>query len=312
MPSPLVCLERDIDIAPVILGANEQSNLIIPDNQITLSAMVNDIVYVASNGFSTSVVVTRDGSPISQQYFNGPTSTTPSIILPGTYFTNTASTCTPATFYTATGSSTIWNSSPIFTNGISYPSSICGTSKIKRGPMVKKSIRSSIKRAMKLIANFGMEEDVRIFLGGDTIEVSHPDSLYKFVVTKYRGNLLSATERAGHSTPYKLELYTKTDVHIANLCVVMEGTPLLDQVLALSMFVKSGCEDDILHKANYNQLTQDKELRQRLAGNNPIMRKKLRVDDIEIKSERANGIALPDGSFYRSTTSINQEMEQYV
>lgn len=157
--------------------------------------------------------------------------------------------------------------------------------KPRRGPLIKKSVKSSIKRALKLISNFGMEEDVRIFLGGETIEVSHPDSLFKFVMTKSYNSLLHRTEFAAYSTPYKLELYTKTDVHIANLCVVMKETPILDQVLALAMFVKTGCEVDILHKANYSSLNNDKELRNLLAGDDSIMRQKLRVDDVEINGQ---------------------------
>jgi hypothetical protein len=160
--------------------------------------------------------------------------------------------------------------------------------KVKRGPLIKKSIRSSIKRAMKLISNFGMEDDIKIFLGGNEIEVSHPDSLFKFVLTKYNGNLLRATESTGFSTPYKLELYTKTDIHVANLCVYLEDTPLLDQVFALALFVKTGDEEMILSKANFNLLTSDIELRKNLALANPYLEKKLRVNEIQAPSHEYN------------------------
>lgn len=165
--------------------------------------------------------------------------------------------------------------------------------KPKRGPLIKKSIRSSIKRAMKLIANFGMEEDLRVFFSGGGIEISHPESLLKFVISKKHNMLLSATERCGHHVPYNLALYTKTDIHVSDLCVYMEGTPILDQLLAVSMFVKSGNEEDLLVKANYLNLTKDIDLRRSLATDLPMLTKKLRADNILItdsfNTERIQG-----------------------
>lgn len=150
----------------------------------------------------------------------------------------------------------------------------------KQGPLIKKSVKSSIKRALKLISNFGMEEDIRIFLGGDEIEVSHPESLFKFVISKKENTLIQYTEKCGHHTPYNLGLYTKTNIHVADLCVYFNQTPILDQILALSIFIKTGDENDLLEKANYNRLTSDKELRKSLAYNNPMLEKKLRIHEI--------------------------------
>ena len=145
----------------------------------------------------------------------------------------------------------------------------------KRGPLIKKSVRSSIKRALKLMANFGMEEEVKVFLGGNEIEVSHPESLLKFVISKGRYNIVSRTEQPGYSTPYKLSLYTKTNIHVADLCVYMENTPMLDQILALSMFVKTGDEEMILRKANFSRLCPDMGLRKLLATAHPVLGRKL-------------------------------------
>ncbi len=146
-------------------------------------------------------------------------------------------------------------------------------------PKVKKSTRSSIKRALKLMTGMGFEDDVRIFLNGDTIEVAHPDSLFKFVISKYDRSLIQRTEYPGYSTPYRLELYTKSDVHIANLCVYMDQTPVLDQVLGVAMFIKSGSEEMILKKANWNSLTQDLELREIIALEYPYLKPKMRLPE---------------------------------
>lgn len=157
--------------------------------------------------------------------------------------------------------------------------------KPKRGPLIHKSIRSSIKKAMQLIDNFGMSDDIKVFLAGDDIEVSHPNSVFKFVLQKGGHNLIQRTEYPGYSTPYKLSLYTKTDVHVADLCVYMDKTPMLDQVLALSMFIKTGNEDAILDKANFRNLCGDKDLRTTLALGIPTLQQKLRVQDIDITNK---------------------------
>jgi hypothetical protein len=143
--------------------------------------------------------------------------------------------------------------------------------------IVKKSTRSSIKRALKLMMGMGFEEDVRVFLNGDSIEISHPNSLFKFVITKHSRSLIRYTEHPGYSTPYRLELYTKSDVHIANLCVYMEQTPVLDQILGVAMFIKSGSEEMILKEANWSGLLDDMETREILALEYPYLEKKLQL-----------------------------------
>jgi len=142
-------------------------------------------------------------------------------------------------------------------------------------PSVLKSVRNSIKRSLRLISNFGMEEDVRIFLGGKSIEVSHPSSMFKFVLSKSYNSLINNTQRPSHAIPYQLQLYTKSDVHIANLCVIMDKTPVLDQVLALAMYVRSGDEDEILRIANFSMRVKSPELLEAIVKDRPYLRKKL-------------------------------------
>ena len=120
-----------------------------------------------------------------------------------------------------------------------------------------------IKKAIKLISGYGMDEDLKLFLGGNSIELSYPRSNFKFVITKSRNNIVEKTRNSSLSTPFNLDLYTKTNVYLSSLCVYVEDTPILDQILAIAMFVKNGCEEMILEKANYFRLTKspkDREL----------------------------------------------------
>jgi hypothetical protein len=99
--------------------------------------------------------------------------------------------------------------------------------------------------------------------------------MFKFLLSKRQyGGLIDRTIQPGYSTPYHLELYTKTDVHVANLCVYMEKTPILDQILALSMFIKSGDENHILETANWSHIVKDPVLQQAIQIQAPSLASK--------------------------------------
>ena len=136
--------------------------------------------------------------------------------------------------------------------------------------------RGAIKRALKLMDNVGFGNDVRVFLGGDTVEVCHPDSMFKFLLSKSHHSVIDRTIKPGYSTPYKLQLYTKTDVHVADLCVYMQDTPMLDQVLAVSMFIQSGDEEHILEKANWSSVIRDPVMREAIRLHAPSLSNKFR------------------------------------
>lgn len=138
--------------------------------------------------------------------------------------------------------------------------------------------KGAIKRALKLMDSVGFGNDIRIFLRGDSIEIAHPDSLFKFVMHKQSyGGVIDKTINTGIGTPYVLDLYTKTDVFVASLCVYLKDTPILDQILAVSMFIKSGDEDIILKQANWFRLTDDEDTVLEVAVNYPELEDKLRL-----------------------------------
>jgi hypothetical protein len=121
--------------------------------------------------------------------------------------------------------------------------------------------------------NVGFGDDVRVFLNGDDVEVSHPESIFKFVLSKKNDSLLRYTTYPTRSTPYHLDLYTKTNVYVASLCVYFEDTPVLDQVLALSMFIKTGDEEHILKTANWSRVNA--EIKDDIINLHPYLRAKL-------------------------------------
>jgi hypothetical protein len=117
----------------------------------------------------------------------------------------------------------------------------------------KRPVRGAIKKVCKLFAQFRQEDNLRLFVSGQEVELSHPDSKFKFILRPLGepGWLEERSANGRAHTPYDLSLLTKDDVFIAKLCVYFKDTPVLDQLLALSLFVQSGEELKVLEKANF-------------------------------------------------------------
>lgn len=279
------------------LSANVSGTIIVPDST---PAVVNtvmpesvDLPNVEEGPASTFLITSNPGDRLVVPSGTFSATTT------GTYYTGTAggwlyfrstsptggTAMTSAAFFTSSTTSTTvwcnastghWHITPAAVRELTEEDRArMRTIEILRKARDVEKAKPSIKRALRLMANFGMEEDVRVFMGGGKIEVSHPDSLFKFVLEKGHSSLIERTLRPGHSTPYRLGLYTKSDVHVADLCVYLKDTPILDQILAISMFIKTGNEEEILRKANFFSLSDDRETREIISLEHPSLSKKL-------------------------------------
>jgi hypothetical protein len=85
------------------------------------------------------------------------------------------------------------------------------------------------------------------------VTLSNPNSAFKFVLKPLgvQGWLIDRTQVGRTHTPYELSLYTKDDVYLSKLCVYFDKTPVLDQLLALTLFIESGDELKVLERANW-------------------------------------------------------------
>lgn len=255
---------------------NTEQEIITPDQSLvsgtiylidgnSVNSTTNNLPSIPSN--STGIFIINNTNTNQNQIF---TNTTYNVI--------SSSTCCGWSYYNSTTNTIQTTSTNIITNELvlhgnnnyirygnitsnGYNLNI----KNNKFNSVKKTVKNSIKRALKLLDNFGMEEDTKIFLNGKDIEISHPDSLFKFVITKRKySNIISATEYPSRSTPFSLELFTKTGIHLANLCVYAEDTPMLDQLFMVAMYVKSGNEEDLLRTANFSSICRDIELKEKI------------------------------------------------
>lgn len=116
----------------------------------------------------------------------------------------------------------------------------------------KRHIRGAIKKGLALLASFGRQKEVSLLVSGQRAVLSHPDSPFKLELVPYSaGWLEDRTMRPGATAPFEIHLLTKEDVHLSRLCVLFEETPVLDQLLALSLYVDTGNEMELFHKANW-------------------------------------------------------------
>lgn len=118
---------------------------------------------------------------------------------------------------------------------------------------LRRKARAAIKKASELLCNLGQEENLKLFVSGKEVEISNESSPFKFVLRPLKeANWLEQRSLKGHShTPYDLALLTKDNIHLARLCVYFDETPVLDQLLALTLFVQAGDEQALLSKANW-------------------------------------------------------------
>lgn len=242
-----------------LIALPENTTIQVPANGTTRIYTNNTGIYIVEGTIGPDQIAT------SRVWYSQTSSTSTAVTWPS--INSTQTTCTSATtgniaVYTNGDTNFVYYTGctgiPAYTNA-----AIVGGNYRREPQPVKKFVKNSIKRALKLLDNFGMEQDTKIFLKGDEVEISHPESLFKFVITKRKyGNIISATERPLRSVPFTLELFTKNGIHLANLCVYAEETPMLDQLFMVAMYVKSGNEEDLLRKANFFSITKDKALKE--------------------------------------------------
>lgn len=113
--------------------------------------------------------------------------------------------------------------------------------------------KAAVKKATRLFDGLGKSEELRMFVSSSEVTLQGPDSPLKFVLKplKASGWLLDRTIAGRAHTPYELQLLTKDDIHLANLCVYFQDTPVLDQMLSLMLFIETGNELEVLMKANW-------------------------------------------------------------
>lgn len=140
----------------------------------------------------------------------------------------------------------------------------------------RRHVRGAIKKGLSLLTKFGRHKEAQLLVSGHRAVLSHPDSPFKLELAPYTSGWLTArTRRPSGTAPFEIHLMTKDDVHLGRLCVLFQDTPVLDQLLALSMYVDTGNEMELLQKANWFGVKDESRVRQVLQDKAPQLLDKL-------------------------------------
>lgn len=124
-----------------------------------------------------------------------------------------------------------------------------------RGPL--KEDRKIFKRQYKLLGSVIEDKEIHCFLNGKVIELTSERTgiTYKFRLDEKRLSSVSSFNRTYyHSTPYLLDIFDRDQVYLASLCVVIKDTPVLDQLAALILYIRSGEDALVLKTANMHTI----------------------------------------------------------
>jgi hypothetical protein len=112
------------------------------------------------------------------------------------------------------------------------------TGKMKRLPKTDiKRARKAMVKGTNLFAKLFGKEKIKMFLGGGTVTIEGVNFDYRVRKGSVDITMHTLRPNVGH-IPYSLEICSKDGIVLANGCVYFENTPVIDQLIALSLYVR--------------------------------------------------------------------------
>jgi hypothetical protein len=110
--------------------------------------------------------------------------------------------------------------------------------------------KKAIKKGLKMLNNFISNDDFRLFTNGDgfTIEGNKFNYCFKKSHTDFIQHTLNPN---GSHIPFDMMILDKNNIELCKACIYFNETPIIDQLLAIVLHLKSGNECEILSTANY-------------------------------------------------------------
>ncbi len=120
----------------------------------------------------------------------------------------------------------------------------------KRKPVrIEQRTRSAIKKGISMLTALVGPEPVRSYISGDGFNLE--GRLFDYKVSKTVG-IVGHTQNTGNGhTPYRLTIMEKdTGTVLGDACVYFKNTPVIDQLIALTFFIRNGEEEELIKTAN--------------------------------------------------------------
>lgn len=118
-----------------------------------------------------------------------------------------------------------------------------------------KKVRRALGKSAEMLKRIAGREPTHIFLSGKILTVKSETTGLTYQFTK-SGDLLEKTAYAMRTVPYQMRML-KDGKSLARLCVYIENTPVLDQLGAILLYIRSGEDKIFLDKANFFEVGDD-------------------------------------------------------
>jgi len=224
---------------------------------MNIASVPTDIVstphsYVSSSNTGIIYYTTSSGSTETWYTCNSNTTTSRIIIDNSNYRIYGR----PSTAYTSTGYTAFYNSGNSYSIG--GTSSVYTPTKIDHRKIRTKrdNTRKALWKSIRLYDSlFGMD-DIKVFLDGGSFIIE--GELFDYRISrKTSTNLLDHTGNPGSMfIPYLLEWLNKDAEVLFQGCTVFRNTPVIDQITALALHIKSD-EEYVLRNTNISMLTSE-------------------------------------------------------
>jgi hypothetical protein len=129
----------------------------------------------------------------------------------------------------------------------------------------ERSRRRVIRRSLSFLERIIGEDNARIFVSGDRITATGQH----FQLIMKKNHRLSTS---GHGS-LEIEVADSNGIVLSNLCLYLEDTPVMDQVAAFAMDMRSGGEAEIISKGNLYKIRDEAHANARLALLHPRITK---------------------------------------
>jgi hypothetical protein len=110
--------------------------------------------------------------------------------------------------------------------------------------------KKAIRKGLKMLNNFISNDDFRLFSNGNgfIIEGDKFNYCFKKSHTEFIQHTLNPN---GSHIPFDMMILNKENIELCKACIYFNETPIIDQLLAIVLHLKSGNESEILNTANY-------------------------------------------------------------
>lgn len=120
----------------------------------------------------------------------------------------------------------------------------------------EKYIKKAIKKGLKTLSNLISNKNANAFVSGDGFVIE--GNKFNFFFKKNRGynTIWEHTKNPiSRHIPYQLEILSKDNVLLCEICVVFPDTPIIDQLIAAILYIQSGNEEELIKTGNIMNAT---------------------------------------------------------